>query len=42
MRQIQLIGPVDKRAVAYPLFKICDVLGKTLVVTDDANFRRFA
>ena len=41
MRQIELIGPVDKRAVAYPLFKICDVLGKTLVITDDANFRRF-
>lgn len=42
MKQIQLVGPVDKRAVAYPLFKLCDVLGKTLVVTDDANFRRFA
>lgn len=42
MRQIQLIGPVDKRVVAYPLFKTCDVLGKTLVITDDANFRRFA
>ena len=42
MKQIQLVGPVDKRAVAYPLFKVCDVLGKTLVVTDDANFRRFA
>ena len=42
MRQIELIGPVDKRAIAYPLFKICDTLGKTLVVTDDSNFRRFA
>lgn len=42
MKQIQLIGPVDKRLIAYPLFKLCDVVGKTLVVTDDANFRRFA
>lgn len=42
MKQIQLVGPVDKRAVAYPLFKICDILGKTLVITDDANFRRFS
>ena len=41
MRQIQLLGPVDKRAIAYPLFKVCDLVGKTLVVTDDANFRRF-
>lgn len=42
MKQIQLVGPVDKRAVAYPLFKMCDIMGKTLVVTDDANFRRFS
>lgn len=42
MRQIELIGPVDKRCIAYPLFKICDVLGKVLVITDDANFRRFS
>lgn len=42
MRQIELLGPVDKRVIAYPLFKLCDILGKTLVVTDDANFRRFA
>lgn len=42
MKQIQLIGPVDKRPIAYPLFKLCDTVGKTLVVTDDANFRRFA
>lgn len=42
MRQIELIGPVDKRVIAYPLFKICDVLGKVLVITDDANFRRFS
>ena len=42
MKQIQLIGPIDKRPIAYPLFKLCDTLGKTLVVTDDANFRRFA
>ena len=42
MRQIELVGPVDKRVIAYPLFKICDVLGKVLVITDDANFRRFS
>lgn len=42
MRQIELLGPVDKRAIAYPLFKICDTMGKVLVITDDANFRRFA
>lgn len=42
MRQIELVGPVDKRPIAYPLFKICDTLGKVLVITDDCNFRRFA
>lgn len=42
MRQIQLIGPVDKRVIAYPLFRICDTIGKVLVITDDANFRRFS
>ena len=42
MRQIQLVGPVDKRVIAYPLFKICDNLGKVLVITDDTNFRRFS
>ena len=42
MKQIQLVGPVDKRTIAYPLFKMCDILGKTLVITDDANFRRFS
>lgn len=42
MRQIQLVGPVDKRPIAYSLFKLCDTMGKTLVITDDANFRRFA
>lgn len=42
MKQIELIGPVDKRVVAYPLFKVCDLMGKVLVITDDANFRRFS
>ena len=42
MRQIQLVGPIDKRCIAYPLFKICDNLGKVLVITDDTNFRRFS
>lgn len=42
MKQICLIGPVDKRVVAYPLLKVIDIAGKVLVVTDDANFRRFS
>lgn len=42
MKQICLIGPIDKRAVAYPLIKVADIVGKLLVITDDANFRRFA
>lgn len=42
MRQIQVIGPVDKRVILYPLFKICNTMGKVLFITDDANFRRFA
>lgn len=42
MIKICLIGPVDKRIIAYPLIKVLDNIGKTLVVTDDANFRRFS
>ena len=42
MKKINLIGPVDKRLVAYPLLKAMIMLGKTLVITDDANFRRFS
>lgn len=42
MKSINLIGPVDKRLVAYPLLKALDLVGKCLVITDDANFRRFA
>lgn len=42
MKKINLIGPVDKRLVAYPLLKAIDLIGKCLVITDDANFRRFA
>lgn len=42
MKKICLIGPVDKRILAYPLLKVLDLTGKTLVLTDDANFRRFS
>lgn len=42
MKQICLVGPIDKRPLAYPLLKAIDLIGKCLVITDDANFRRFA
>lgn len=42
MKNLCLLGPVDKRAIAYPLLKVLGFLGRTLVITDDANFRRFA
>ena len=42
MKKINLIGPVDKRLLAYPLLKAIDLVGKCLIITDDANFRRFA
>lgn len=41
MKTICLIGPVDKRAISYPLIKTLMHLGKTLVVTDDGVYRRF-
>lgn len=41
MNQICLIGPVDKRAISYPLIKTLMFLGKTLIVTDDGIYRRF-
>lgn len=42
MKRICLVGPVDKRFVAYPLIKTLIFLGKTLVVTDDGIYRRFS
>lgn len=42
MQQFLLIGPVDKRPITYPLLKVLSYLGKTLVVADDGNYRRFA
>lgn len=42
MKKINLVGPVDKRAIAYPLIKTLMFLGKVLIVTDDSNFRRFS
>lgn len=42
MKKICLIGPVDKRVLAYPLLKVLDLTGKTLVITDDSNIRRLA
>ncbi len=41
MKKICIVGPIDKRVVVYPLIKVADLVGKLLVVTDDANFRRF-
>ena len=41
MKKICLIGPVDKRAITYPLIKLLDLTGKTLIVSDDGNFRKF-
>lgn len=41
MKKICLIGPVDKRAISYPLIKTLIFLGKTLIVTDDGIYRRF-
>ena len=41
MKRFCLIGPVDKRFIAYPLLKVLMHLGKTLVVTDDGVYRRF-
>jgi hypothetical protein len=42
MKRICLVGPVDKRAISYPLLKVTMFLGKTLVITDDGVYRRFA
>lgn len=42
MKRICLIGPVDKRAIAYPLIRCGMFLGKVLVVTDDGVYRRFS
>lgn len=41
MKKICLIGPVDKRIIAYPLIKCLIHLGRTLIVTDDGVYRRF-
>jgi hypothetical protein len=42
MKRICLVGPVDKRAIVYPLIKCMMFLGKVLVVTDDSVLRRFS
>ena len=42
MHFIQMVGPVDKRPLLYPLFKVADVLGRTLVITDDTCVLRFS
>lgn len=36
-----LVGAVDKRGIAYPLLKVLMLTGRTLVITDDAMYRRF-
>ena len=42
MKQICLIGPVDKRPIAYPLIKCLMYLGRVLVVADESVYRRFS
>lgn len=42
MKTICLIGPVDKRAIAYPLIKCLTELGRALIITDDSVYRRFS
>jgi hypothetical protein len=42
MKKICILGPVDKRVLLYPLFKAVDLMGKTLVVSDDSNLKRFS
>lgn len=42
MKRVCILGPIDKRVLVYPLIKVLELTGKTLVVTDDACFRRFA
>ncbi len=43
MTSICLIGAVDKRVISYPLLKCLSLMGgKTLVITDDGVYRRFA
>lgn len=41
MLSICIVGGVDKRVVSYPLIKCLGLMGRTLVVTDDAVYRRF-
>lgn len=40
MKKILLTGKADKRIIAYPLMYYANNSGKTLVVTDDPNYRR--
>lgn len=42
MKRLCLIGPVDKRIIAYPLIKCLMSLGRLLVVSEDSNLRRFS
>lgn len=41
MRSLLLVGAVDKRGVSYPVLKVMMTLGRVLVLTDDAMYRRF-
>lgn len=40
MKILALAGKADKRLLAYPLMHILALAGKTLVITDDINYRR--
>lgn len=40
MKKILLTGKADKRIIAYPMMYLANNAGKTLLVTDDPNYRR--
>lgn len=40
MISLAIVGKADKRVLAYPLMKTLALMGKTIVATDDAAYRR--
>lgn len=41
MHLIEIVGPIDKRMVVYPLMKAATLAGKVLLIGDDPNLCRF-
>lgn len=41
MKRVTIVGAVDKRLIVYPLMHVLGLTGKTILVTDDGNLRRF-